>query len=74
MRPSREFTRTQKLLNSFSSINANSNSNGKSVPTSKDKPKLKTAFRPASDYDYYDDGDSVLGKTTSKVIENFSSN
>lgn len=73
VRPSREFKRTQKLLNSFSSANANTNtnSNGKSVPTSKEKPKLKTAFRPASDYDYYDDGDSVLGRTTSKVMDNF---
>lgn len=67
VRPSHDHRRTQKLLNSFASLNINSNSNGKTVPTSKDKPKLKTAFRPASDYDYYDDGDSVIGKSTSKV-------
>lgn len=67
VRPSHEHKRTQKLLNSFASININTNPNGKSVPNSKDKPKLKSAFRPASDYDYYDDGDSVIGKSTTKV-------
>lgn len=66
-RPSLEHKRTQKFLNSFSTLNLNTNPNRKSVAATKDRPKLKSAFRPASDYDYYDDGDSVIGRSTSKV-------
>lgn len=65
-RPSREFKRTQKVLHNFSNSNLNADPNAKTSATLKEKPK-KIAFRPASDYDYYDDGDSIIGKSTSKV-------
>lgn len=66
-RPSREFKRTQKLIRNFSNLNADPNA--KTSATLKEKPK-KTSFRPAADYDYYDDGDSIIGKSTSKVTKN----
>lgn len=65
-RPSREFKRTQKLIRTFSQSNLNADPNAKVTATLKDKPK-KISFRPVSDYDYYDDGDSIVGRTTSKV-------
>lgn len=66
-RPSREFKRTQKVIRDFNNSNFNSDQKVKTLPTSKIKPK-KSSFRPATEYDYYDDGDSILGKSTSKVI------
>lgn len=66
-RPSRDFKRTQKVLRTFSQSNLNADPNAKVSATLKDKPK-KISFRPASDYDYYDDGDGIIGKSTSKVI------
>lgn len=66
-RPSREFKRTQKVIRDFNNSNLNSDPKVKTSPTLKDKPK-KSIFRPAAEYDYYDDGDSILGKSTSKVI------
>lgn len=65
-RPSREFKRTQKVIRTFSQSNLNADPNAKVTATLKDKTK-KIAFRPVSDYDYYDDGDSIIGKSTSKV-------
>lgn len=65
-RPSREFKRTQKVIRTFSQSNLNADPNAKVEATLKDKPK-KIAFRPASDYDYYDDGDSIIGRSASKV-------
>lgn len=65
-RPSREFKRTQKVIRNFNNSNLNSNQKVKTSPALKDKPK-KNSFRPATEYDYYDDGDSILGKSTSKV-------
>lgn len=65
-RPSREFKRTQKVIRTFSQSNLNADPNAKVTASLKDKPK-KIAYRPASDYDYYDDGDSIIGKSTSKV-------
>lgn len=65
-RPSREFKRTQKLIRTFSNSNLNADPNAKTSVTLKEKPR-KSAFRPAQDYDYYDDGDSIIGKSTSKV-------
>lgn len=66
-RPSRDFKRTQKVIRTFSQSNLNADPNAKVTATLKDKPK-KIAFRPAADYDYYDDQDSILSKSTSKVI------
>lgn len=66
-RPSREFKRTQKVIRNFNNSNLNSNSKVKTSPALRDKPK-KSSFRPATEYDYYDDGDSILDKSTSKVI------
>lgn len=65
-RPSREFKRTQKVIRTFSQSNLNVDPNAKVTATLKDKTK-KVAYRPVSDYDYYDDGDSIIGKSTSKV-------
>lgn len=65
-RPSREFRRTQKVIRTFSQSNLNADPNAKVTASLKDKPK-KIAYRPVSDYDYYDDGDSIIGKSTSKV-------
>lgn len=65
-RPSREFKRTQKVIRTFSESNLNADPNAKVTATLKDKPK-KIAFRPAADYDYYDDGDSIIGRSASKV-------
>lgn len=69
-RPSRDFKRTQRVNRNFSSFGSSSNlnvdPNAKTSATLKDKPK-KISFRPAADYDYYDDGDSIIGKSTSKV-------
>lgn len=70
-RPSRDFKRTQKVIRTFSQTNLNADPNAKISASLKEKPK-KIAFRPISDYDYYDDGDSIIGKSTSKVIEIFS--
>lgn len=74
-RPSREFKRTQKVIRTFSQSNLNSDPNAKVSATLKDKSK-KITYRPATDYDYYDDGDSIIGRSTSKVsnqlIEQFS--
>lgn len=66
-RPSRDFKRTQKLIRTFSQSNLNSDPNAKVAAILKEKPK-KIAFRPAFDYDYYDDQDSIITKSTSKVI------
>lgn len=66
-RPSRDFKRTQKLIRTFSQSNLNADPNAKVTATLKEKPK-KIAFRPVNDYDYYDDDDSIIGKSTSKVI------
>lgn len=65
-RPSREFKRTQKVIRTFSQSNLNADPNAKVTASLKEKPK-KIAFRPAADYDYYDDGDSIIGRSTSKV-------
>lgn len=69
-RPSRDFKRPERVNRTFSSaskLNSNSDSNNKNTAALKEKPK-KSAFRPASDYDYYDDGDvRVIGKANSKV-------
>lgn len=65
-RPSREFKRTQKVIRTFSQSNLNVDPNAKVTATLKDKPK-KIAYRPVGDYDYYDDGDGIIGKSTSKV-------
>lgn len=65
-RPSREFRRTQKVIRNFSNSNLNADPNAKTSVALKEKPR-KTSFRPAADYDYYDDGDSIIGKSTSKV-------
>lgn len=65
-RPSREFKRTQKVIRTFSQSNLNADPNAKVTASLKDKTK-KIAYRPVSDYDYYDDGDSIIGKSTSKV-------
>lgn len=67
-RPSRDFKRTQKVLRTFSQSNLNADPSAKVSATLKDKPK-KIAFRPAADYDYYDDQDSIISKSTSKVID-----
>lgn len=67
-RPSRDFKRTQKVIRTFSQSNLNSDPSAKVSAALKDKPK-KIAFRPAADYDYYDDQDSILSKSTSKVID-----
>lgn len=65
-RPSREFKRTQKVIRTFSQSNLNADPNAKVTASLKEKPK-KISFRPAGDYDYYDDGDSIIGRSTSKV-------
>lgn len=65
-RPSREFKRTQKVIRTFSQSNLNVDPNAKVTASLKEKPK-KIAFRPLSDYDYYDDGDGIVGRSTSKV-------
>lgn len=69
-RPSRDFKRTQRVNRNFNPLNRNNNNLNleafTKTSTLKDKPK-KIAFRPAADYDYYDDGDSIIGKSTSKV-------
>lgn len=65
-RPSREFKRTQKVIRTFSQSNLNVDPKAKVTASLKDKTK-KIAYRPVSDYDYYDDGDSIIGKSTSKV-------
>lgn len=69
-RPSRDFKRPERVNRTFSSatkLNSNTDSNAKSTDAPKEKPK-KTSFRPASDYDYYDDGDvRIIGKANSKV-------
>lgn len=67
-RPSREFKRTQKVIRNFGNSNLNSDPQAKTSAALKQKP-LKSSFRPAADYDYYDDGDSIIGKSTSKVCE-----
>ncbi|XP_031628807.1 uncharacterized protein LOC116344420 [Contarinia nasturtii] len=65
-RPSRDFKRTEKVIRTFSRINLNSDPSAKVSASLKDKPK-KIAYRPVNEYDYYDDGDSIIGKSTSKV-------
>lgn len=75
-RPSRDFKRPERVNRTFSSatkLNSNTDANAKPADAQKEKPK-KSAFRPASDYDYYDDGDvRVIGKANSKVKCHFSS-
>lgn len=66
-RPSRDFKRTEKVIRTFSRINLNSDPDAKVSASLKDKPK-KITYRPTNDYDYYDDGDSIIGKSTSKVM------
>lgn len=66
-RPSRDFKRTQKVIRTFSRINFNADPNAKVSATLKDKPK-KITYHPVHEYDYYDDGDGIIGKSTSKVI------
>lgn len=67
-RPSRDFKRTQRVNRIFSLTNNKNVNDAKSLSAPlKEKPK-KIAFRPASDYDYYDDGDiGIIGKSNSKV-------
>lgn len=65
-RPSREFKRTEKVIRTFSQSNLNVDPNAKVTASLKEKTK-KIAFRPVSDYDYYDDGDGIVGRSTSKV-------
>lgn len=69
-RPSRDFKRPERVNRTFSSatkLNSNSDTSAKQIDAFKEKPK-KSAFRPASDYDYYDDGDvRIIGKANSKV-------
>lgn len=63
-RSSREFRRQrlQKAFNATRNLNSNAE---------RDKPpRKKTSFRPASDYEYYDDADdSVIDKTNTKVMD-----
>lgn len=69
-RPSRDFKRPERVnrtLSGATKLNSNSDIRAKHTDALKEKPK-KSAFRPASDYDYYDDGDvRVIGKANSKV-------
>lgn len=69
-RPSRDFKRTQRVNRTWTSgtkLNSNTDTTAKHTVALKEKPK-KIAFRPASDYDYYDEGDvRVIGKSNSKV-------